>query len=1125
MKRGLLLLLGAVFLVAGRTAAEDPAVQEDMRFVQELRKQHMSDLALEYLERLKKTASPDLAKALPLEMARTRLEAAIEEPDSAKRLGLYSDARDEFQRWIKENPTDSRVPDVQVDLAQVTVQKGRTQLSRAYLNEDFETKETQESRDARTTFQQAATQLQDAAKNLRDQARMQADLDLAINLFDQAQTYPLGADPTSELSKTRNDMYAKAQKAFETLGAKDDTNPICWTAKAWAGRCLHMLGDFPGAKTRYQQVLAGDDRHAADAKRLTRYFYVLLLDELDPSLRGKDENDLGIINKAKAWAAENPGKSPELNAVEFLLAKKYEALALPEKDHAQKSADLNEALRYYRLVEASENDYTDRARRAKIGIIATQQNGFKEPIEQLKDFENCYVRAQYELIQQAKAVKEAKTPEETKKAREDHAALITAALERGLKLANESKKGDEALELANAKAMTAYQYLNAKRYREAIGLGEKFAKSDPRSSQAAETAVYVLQSYAELVGQEEAMDNPPAELPADRKSLIDFVQYMEKTWPKEAAGDMARHQLALLYINDKIGGDETDPIKRRANNIREAIKTLGRITPNYGNRTVAQYQLAQFCFDADKSSVPPLDGDAEGGYRKRALEALRTIPPLNADADPTATQVYFISKCRLAQEDFADKNYDEMEQLTQALLPLLPGATLDADPAKNQAKHAEFEASIKSFQMYAHWAKASIEADAAEKGDPKDRPAHYAKVLTLLDPIVDDIAAGKHPELQNNPTLLHGVLDNALRATIQLNKLDRTKVVLNGYKAAAAPGAADAGAAEVLKELVVFIPPQLEALKHKGDAAALEKAKKDFGAILADTIKPLQGDKLTPQLSYYTAKIYSSLDQHKEAAELLEKVPDPGADPMDDKEKMYQAIRLQLVRERRMNGEAAEARKVLSEIMGDAKKPGWGRREIPALIENIEVTAAEGNNKAAAELANGLAQKLLPNIENNQRLKEIYLQLNYMIVENVYRQGVKLKDSDAGKYNELVQEAAHLAVETAKKQLGFVTDDTRTRFRDLMDAEPDLKNAFLDAYAGAVEAMEKQAEAVQVTNEQRDRPMREKAFSDPASLAMELEKLWPDYGSPAAKDRMTALLTNAELKAQYDKLKGTPATP
>ena len=207
-------------------------------------------------------------------------------------------------------------------------------------------------------------------------------------------------------------------------------------------------------------------------------------------------------------------------------------------------------------------------------------------------------------------------------------------------------------------------------------------------------------------------------------------------------------------------------------------------------------------------------------------------------------------------------------------------------------------------------------------------------------------------------------------------------------------------------------------------------------------------------------------------------------------------------RERRLNGEVDVARKLMDGILGDQKKPGWGRKEIPALLENVEVLAAQGDNKTAAERANGLAQALLPNIETNPRLKEIYLQCYYLTVENVYLQAVKLKDKAPAKYAEGLKTAASLAADLAKNQLGFVNDATRTRFRDLMDAadNQELKTAFLDAYLTTAEGMDKQAAAV--TNDQK----RERAYSDAASLIVELEKLWPDYGSDAAKARATKLL-------------------
>ena len=500
---------------------------------------------------------------------------------------------------------------------------------------------------------------------------------------------------------------------------------------------------------------------------------------------------------------------------------------------------------------------------------------------------------------------------------------------------------------------------------------------------------------------------------------------------------------------------------------------------------MAEYQLAQIAFGADKDKLKPIPGDGPDGYRKRALEALAKIPEPVAGADPIVNKVYFLAKVRLAQEDFTLKKFDDMEQLSTTLLPKLAAVRLDADKAGDDKLRGELVESIKNFRLYARWAKADAEAKAN----------HPDKVAALLDPIVDEIAAGKHPELKNNLPLARGILDNDLRATIQLNKLDRTPVVLNCYKQLATGDAADAGAAEVLKQLVVFIPPQLEDLKRKKDEAGLKKAQETFGTILEKTIKPLTGDKLTPKLIYFTAQIYSSMDRHKDAADLLDKVPEPAKEAAKTDVDLYQTVRVQYAKERRLNGELEEARKAMTAIMGDPKT-GWGRRKVDALVENVELLGAEGKNKDAAEFANALIQKLLGRIDTDPRMKEIYLQCYYLMVENAYRQAQKSKDKAPDKYAKGVKTSAALAVDLAKRQGGFVNDATRGRFRALMDAEPDLKDAFVETYLTALESGAKEADAI------KDKGMHDKAVSDVAALIADLEKLWPDYGGDAAKGRV-----------------------
>ena len=1127
MKRGFFLVLTVLVFVAVAPAAEEASIQDDMRFVQELRNQGKSDLALEYLQRLAKNPSPELAKELPLEMAMTRLEAAAEEPDSGKRLNLYNQAREELQSWFAANPTSPRIGEVKLDMAQVAVLQGRTQLSRALMNPDFSEVMTPDATKARALLEDAGAQTREAAKDLGAQLAklgdaktpaektltkklendaLQAELNVGLNLFDQAQTFPLNAK-SLDLRKYRGDKIGEAKVVFQKVMAKDENNPISWVARAWYGRCYQEETDNAHARSEYGKILEAG-KFASDAKRLARYFRLLAIREKPE----KGEEAPYIIKTAKEWIVDYPGyrKTPEGYGLRLLLGKVYydETNENPKLLAADKATYLKEARNLLRQVELSENDFTDQARQLKIKVIYKQQGGFTEPVAKLKDFEDCYVRAQFEQMELGKEEKTIKNPDDLEKKKKERLATITAALEKGLKLA---KPGEAPLEVGNAKAMLAFHYMNAKKYQEAIAIAEPFAHGDPRSAQAAAAAVYALQSYAEMISHQEQGGATPDELKAQRDKLIALAGFMEKNWPKEPPGDMARNQLALLYINEK------DPEKRE-DNVQQAILALSRITPGYGNYMVTQYQLAQFALQAEKDKIKPITGDAPDGYRKRAMAALENTPPLIAGADPTTNKFYFLSNVRLGQELFTLKRYDDMEKLSETTVPKLAGVDLDEDKAKGEELRGQLGDSLKSFKMYAHWAKADNEAKAATKVDAAGKAAHYAKVMELLDPIVDEILAKQHPELKTNLALARGILDNDLRASIQLSKLDRTRVILNGYKELTTDNAADAGAAEVLKQLVVFIPPQLEELKHKSGEEAqknLANAKEKFGAILEDTIKPLTGDKLTPKLIYFTSQIYSSMDNHKAAADLLEKVAEPAKDAAKTDLDLYQTARVMLVRERRLGGETAEARKVMDAIMGTPKTAGWGRKKVDALMENAEVLGTEGKNREAAEFANALIQKLLPKIDSDNKTKEIYLQLYYLVVENVFHQAQKLKEKAPEKYAKGVTTAATLAVELAKKQAGFVNDATRNRFRDLMDAEPELKDAFVTADVAALETAAKQADDV------KDKSAHDKAVSDVASMMVDLEKMWPDYGGESAKGRVTALLGNAELKAAYDQQKGS----
>ena len=227
-------------------------------------------------------------------------------------------------------------------------------------------------------------------------------------------------------------------------------------------------------------------------------------------------------------------------------------------------------------------------------MVYKQQGGFTAPITKLNDFEDCYVRAEFEQMELVKDEKTIKKPDELEKKRKERLATITAVLEKGLKLV---KPSDSRLEVGNAKAMLAFQYMNAKKYtrghraRRAVrSLRPAFGAERPPPPSTP------CRATPRWLAHEEQAGATPEELKSLRGKMFDLAGYMEKNWAKEQAGDMARNQLALLYINEK------DP-DHRDENVQKAILALSQITPSYNKYTVTQYQFAQFALQAAKDEA------------------------------------------------------------------------------------------------------------------------------------------------------------------------------------------------------------------------------------------------------------------------------------------------------------------------------------------------------------------------------------------------------------------------------------------------------------------------------------------------------------------------------------------
>src|SRR5262249_11772051 len=158
----------------------------------------------------------------------------------------------------------------------------------------------------------------------------------------------------------------------EKVAAMDDTSPICWQAKAWVARCYHELGEPKKARQRFTEIL-GAGRQAAEGQRLARYFRLLVIAENPEPDEAK--NVANIITEAgNRWLTDYPAyrNTTEAYGLRYLLARTHIGRTEDPKDpkapkmpKAQKDQLLATARKLLHEIEATENEYTDRARRLK----------------------------------------------------------------------------------------------------------------------------------------------------------------------------------------------------------------------------------------------------------------------------------------------------------------------------------------------------------------------------------------------------------------------------------------------------------------------------------------------------------------------------------------------------------------------------------------------------------------------------------------------------------------------------------------------------------------------------------------------------------------------------------------
>ena len=341
-------------------------------------------------------------------------------------------------------------------------------------------------------------------------------------------------------------------------------------------------------------------------------------------------------------------------------------------------------------------------------------------------------------------------------------------------------------------------------------------------------------------------------------------------------------------------------------------------------------------------------------------------------------------------------------------------------------------------KLYGQWGLADAEFTAG----------HAAKVKEIVDPVMNAIMEGKYPELKYDPRLRWGVMGMGLRVHVQEGNTDRALKILQAAQKFAESDEGDAAAKEgaakgILMEVAKTVKDQLREVRKKKDEKALKEAVEKYTGFVGALEKGAKPKGTEEEFNRILAEAYSALGNHGKAVELARLVREPKKEDFKDekvfnsKTSNYHFCRFLIVRELRLDGKPEEAATELDEV----KKTAWGKDHPETTKEMIHLLGEKAPGKAASEwnvLAGKLGQKMGQG--GTKETRDQFFECYYYGVEYTVRFAKGQKDDK--KKEDYLKKAANNIVRLERGYPDLGGDDSKARFQDLLDREPELKDQY-----------------------------------------------------------------------------------
>jgi hypothetical protein len=1052
MKKSILLLAWAV-LFTGEPIRASETPETQLEFVRNLREKGYADLALEYLDELKKHGDAAVKAVLSLEVARTQL-ALARDKEPAEKMALIKSARAELEAFVKANPNRVESALGRLDLAKILAQEARTRLRRALKNEDIKAKQDDAGR-AEPLFIQAGTELDFATKALAalettykdpdaekekqvrerlKQKRLDARLERGLMLLQQAQTYVDTA--REDVNRKRAEMIQEATKTFKELAAVDKTNATCLVATAWLMRCAQESQDPQAADKAFKDVIQQPTKAADEAKRWARYFHLRgTLD--DPRNKDPLPRKLRTIQiEAEGWLADYPRfKTTEVGqGVQFELAKAYyQEAQLVSKDpkSAKATKFYNLAQKYLVPLAEGDGEHAEEANQLNLSISFLRM-GTTTPVENLKDFQDCFLKGHYEMFQ----LKKLMASKGDEKSRKEHVQRMIQAFARALRLADSKTTPHK---LAEAKLLLVYAYMFAgDPYRTAVA-GEALAMEQPPSKGAAQAAAYAVEAYRTLLARDNASST--------RQRLFHLAAYIlgQKVWRNEPVIPIARYQLATVY--------------QREEKYPEAISLLEQLGSDYSGYVYSQGQLALIALKARSRTK---DEKQKAFYLGKAVAALKRVKELSPDADPATAAMFFFSQLEYPKLLFNEGIQDLAKNVPAAAAAKFKEMSDDhkhlaVQFAKLGGKLSDDTRSKVAFTM-------DVVGKLARLGlaEVDYKLGHYDKVLApdSAGGLVAEIKKlGQKPGPIRLPDfeVVGNVLGLSLRAYVQKGKVADAKEVLQLIGRVTGPeGTLAPSSTSLLQALVQELETHVRALQKSGDTEKLQKMVANFSSFADELAKTAR----SPTDFFFLARYFDSLGEHCKAAGMYSKVAAPAAltkkeklDEKDERElQTYWYAQIRFASQLRQCPEnKAENLKRASKLLTHLLNHPNARGQMQAEKERIHVFEEMGLYGACinqwTKFMNNPALK--KRLSDDQSSKETYFDAYYHYVYCFYKLSQEPKYINSGKGKLYLRRAADYIIRleetkdpTNPSQPGEGWQIVGQRFRELIQAEPALRQIY-----------------------------------------------------------------------------------